>query len=274
MINVRQAMEAEGHGFQVFFSFRNDTRSGGQVDHIEKEAQSAFGSATVRSIIVENRGADIGQYLHQLQVLGSEPPEKHYDMFLKIQTKSSSKTRRECLRSLCGNVENIRQLYTGLRQTKSIGMVGPAGHVWVAPWVVDPHLPKGTRVRQAPSGSPEAWWWRQGEVDAMNRTWEIMNPPMSFEKGARKMARMIADSFYWARQEAVLNDVILHSVDKLVESMPYGYTTFSCCQTSHALERLMPTIAVTILGLDVVPVEDVVHHLVHPNPQVVWPRIG
>jgi hypothetical protein len=268
MINVRRAMEAEGHGFQVFLSFRNDTDSG-RISRIEKQAQSAFGSATVRSIVVENRGADIGQYLHQLQVLGREPPEKHYDMFLKIQTKSSNKLRRECLSSLCGSVENIRKLYTGLRQTKSIGMVGPAGHVWVAPWVVDPHIPKGTRIRKASPHSHEAWWWRQVEVDAMNRTWEIMHPPMSFEKGAWKMARMIADSFYWVRQEAVLNDIILHSVDKLVESMPYGYTKGSCCQTSHALERLMPTIAVTILGLDVVPVEDVFHHLVHPDPPVV-----
>merc|ERR1719203_2522111 len=134
MVNVRRAMEAEGHGFQVFLSFQNDSH-GGEISKVQDDAQSSFGSVAVRSITVENRGADIGPYLRQLQILGWEPAEKHHDIFLKIHTKSDGTVRRGCLRSLCGTAQDIRKLYTRLRHTKSVGMVGPPGYVSVAPWV-------------------------------------------------------------------------------------------------------------------------------------------
>jgi lipopolysaccharide biosynthesis protein len=248
MVNVKGVMEAERHGFQVFLSFQNET-SGDIIDEIEKDAQSTFGTAIVRSIRVENKGADIGPYLRQLQVLGEEPLKKHHDIFLKIHTKSKSRARRVLFGSLCGNRERTRKLYTRLRQSKSVGMVGPTGRVWASPWAREQN-PHGTKVDRK-----VGMLWQQGEVDAMNRTWQIMHPPMSFEKGVWDMARIIAGSVYWARPDAVLYELLLRSVDKLEESMPHGYRKASCCQTSHALERLMPTMAVTIQGLDVVSAE-------------------
>jgi hypothetical protein len=254
MVNVRQSMEAEGHGFQVFLSFQEDS-NGDEINKIENDAQSTFGSAAVRSITVENKGADIGPYLRQLQILGREPADKHHDIFLKIHTKSNGTVRRDCLRHLCGTAEQIRKLYTRLRQTKSVGMVGPPGNVGVAPWV---QMPSATTVKRVAFGDTQTVW-SASEVVAMRRAWHILHPPMTFEKGAWNMARIIANSFYWARQEAVMYDVILGSIDMLLGVMPYGYRHGSCCQTPHALERLMPTMAVTIQGLDVVSVEDVVH---------------
>ena len=248
MVNVKSAMKAERHGLQVFLAFQNDTPRG-EIDDVEKDARSTFGSAVVRSITVENRGADIGLYLRQLQVLGREPLGAHHDVFLKLHTKSDPDKRLRWLRYLCGSVKVIRQIYTRLRQSKSIGMVGPTRAVYLAPWVP---IPNGT------TGHPGTLLpWTGRMVDVMNRTWEIMHPPMSFYEGAYKMARIIVGSFYWARQGAVLYDVILHSVDRLVESMPHGYKTGASGQTSHALERLMPTMGVTIRGFDVISVEDV-----------------
>ena len=49
--------------------FKSDSHSH-KVDEIEEDSQSAFGSAIVRGIMVENKGAGIGPYLRQLQVLG------------------------------------------------------------------------------------------------------------------------------------------------------------------------------------------------------------
>jgi lipopolysaccharide biosynthesis protein len=251
MVNVSQAMKAEGHGFQVFLAFQNDTR-GDKIDGIEEDAQSTFGGATVRSIRVENKGADIGPLLRQLQVLGRESPEKHHDIFLKIHTKSSSDARHDMLRNLCGSPEIIRKLCTRLRQSKSVGMVGPPGHVWAAPWVQKQDR-NGTRVKRRRVA------WQVGEVAAMQRTWDMIHPPMTFENGARQKARIITGSFYWAREEALLYDIILRSVDTLLGSMSHGYVKGSCCTTAHGLERVIPTLAVTVLGLDVVSMEEFVH---------------
>jgi len=250
MVNVGKAMEAERQGFQVFLSFQNDTR-GDEIDRIEEDARSTFGGATIRSIRVENKGADIGPYLRQLQVLGREAPNQHHDIFLKIHTKSNNASRHEMLRDLCGEPEGIRKLYTRLRQSKSVGMVGPTSHVWAAPWVHEQDRNE-TQIRRSRVG------WRAGEVDAMHRTWDIIHPPISFENGGREMARIIGGSFYWARQEALLYDIMLRSVDKLLGSMHHGYKE-SSCQTEHGLERVMPTLAVAVLGLEVVSMDDFVH---------------
>merc|ERR1712176_121915 len=96
-----------------------------------------------------------------------------------------------------------------------------------------------------------------GEFDAMKRTWEIMQPPLSFKEGAFDALLIIAGSFFWARRDAVLYDVVLRSVDRLVEAMPHGYPNH-CCQTPHALERLLPTMAVTIRRFDILSLDAVV----------------
>ena len=166
MTNVKLAVEPEGHGFQVFLAFQNDTGSH-KIDKIEKDAQSTFGSAVVRSITVENRGADIGLYLRQLQVLGREPLGAHHDVFVKLHTKSDPDKRLKWLRFLCGSVKVIRQVYTRLRQSKSIGMVGPTRAVYLAPWAP---IPSGT------TGVVHAEAWTGRMFDVMNRTWEIMHP--------------------------------------------------------------------------------------------------
>lgn len=251
ILNVKRAMEAEGHGFHVFLSFHSD------IDHttmneLETDAQSTFGSDKVMSIMVENRGADIGPYLRQLQVLGQERVEQHYDIYLKIHTKGNDEQRRGWLTNICGDVQVIRRLYTRFGNSPSVGMIAPPGTMWAPSWA---RLPKGASFRRGPSSGA----WKVEEVAAMNRTWDIMfsKEGAPLKKGTLDSARMIAGSFFWARRDAVLYDVILRSVDRLVEAMPYRYSE-RCCGTAHALERLLPTMAATIRGFSILSLASVV----------------
>ncbi|CAK0889481.1 unnamed protein product, partial [Prorocentrum cordatum] len=122
MLSVSRVMKVLDHGFQVFLSFHDEIPEE-DTAKVEEIARGVFGSAAVRSIRVENKGADIGPYLRQLQVLSQEPPDKHYDFFLKIHTKTDTASRRLYLDNLCGK-RHTHRVYTSLRQSQAIGMVG------------------------------------------------------------------------------------------------------------------------------------------------------
>jgi hypothetical protein len=259
MLNVSLAMKAEGHGFSVFLAFQ-ETITRRDIGRFESVARGAFGRAAVRTIRVENQGADIGPYLRQLQVLGGESPRaveilnmpedpgssrpqrlkgpEVFDTFLKIHSKSDDLKRRSWLNDLCGDVKRVQQVYNQFKRSKSLGMVGASGQV----------LPYPQRTK-------EFLVWGQNDIDAMRRTWKMMQPCVPFGI-PMSAARIIAGSFYWARPDAVLYQIILHSAGKLIRSMPSGYKTLTTAQTSHALERLMPTMAVAVRGLDVLSVDD------------------
>merc|ERR1719188_365012 len=263
MLNVSRAMEAEGHGFSVFFAFQEEIARG-DIDKIEGDARAAFGSSAVSTIRVENKGADIGPYLRQLQVLGGQSPRaleilnvpedpqqgrrrlrpqplkspEFFDTFLKIHSKSDDLKRRSWLNDLCGDVSRVQKVYTQFKKSKSLGMVGASEQV-----VLYPHRTKEFLV------------WGKDDIRAMKKTWRMMQPCVPFDIPLR-VARIIAGSFYWARPDAVMYQMILHSADKLVMSMPEGYHTNTTAQTSHALERLMPTMAVAVRGLAVAAVDE------------------
>jgi len=261
MWNVALAMEAEGHGFSVFFAFQEEIARG-DIDRIEGEARDAFGSGAVRTIRVENKGADIGPYLRQLQILGGQSPRaleilnapeadgrrrlrpqalkspEFFDTFLKIHSKSDDLKRRSWLHDLCGDVKRVRNVYRQFKKSRSLGMVGASEQV-----VLYPHRTKEFLV------------WGKDDIHAMKKTWRMMQPCVPFDIPLR-VARIIAGSFYWARPDAVVYQMILHSADKLVMSMPERYKTNTTAQTSHALERLMPTMAVAVRGFDVAAVDE------------------
>ncbi|CAK0889717.1 unnamed protein product [Prorocentrum cordatum] len=259
MSQVSLAMRAEGHGFSVFLTFQENISSK-EMRGFELDARRAFGSGAVRSIRVQNRGADIGPYLRQLQVLSGQSPRaveilnvpedspfvrsqrlrgpEAFDTFLKVHSKSDRSHRRRWLRDLCGDVEKVRHVYSQFKRSKSLGMVGASA-----------------QVVQYPQVTGRYQVWGHTDIDAMKRTWKMMQPCVPFDIPMR-VARIIAGSFYWARPDAVMYQIILHSTEKLIESMPSGYKTRSTGQTSHALERLMPTMAVAVCGLDVVSVDE------------------
>lgn len=219
---------------------------------------------------MENQGADIGPFLRQLQVLGGERPwvaeflsdpedpqqEQHsrpqavqspevFDTFLKIHTKGGDVKRRSWLEDLCGDVRSAQQVYNKFKMFKSLGMVGASSQVFSF----------SDDVRKKHKGRSMYQHFHFEDLCAIKRTWIMMQPCVPFDIPLSSL-RIIAGSFYWARPDAVLHQIVLHSAEKLIRSMPSRYRIGSRAETSHALEHLMPMMATAVRGLDVVSVNE------------------
>lgn len=185
-----------------------------------KQLEKHIGGVKVQVDVVENKGADIGQFLQQLQKIPNAP----YDFLLKIHTKSDSKLRHWSLNSLCGNPGAVRKVMSRFASDKKLAMAG--GKYMVFSW---PHY-----NRHWMSGGA----WHPTEIGAMRRTWPMISkrplPSMS-------TCTIVANSFFWVRGDQLLEGDLPKAIPALLASMPYGYETGSAAQTSHALERLIPT---------------------------------
>lgn len=232
MVNVSQAVRGAGEGFQVFLAFQDDIPSG-HAESILGDARAEFGRKSVRSLVGEDRGADIGLYLRQLQVLGAEDPRDHFDVFLKVHTKSERLQRRSWLGDLCGSTAKASEIHRAIRDAEDLGMVGPVNEVIQYPHRTKDFLP-----------------WGEADIKGMLRAWKTMQPCVPFDVPLHR-AHVVAGSFFWSRQDAVLYQIILQTVDELLASMPLGYQAGTAGQTSRALERLIPTMAVAVRGLKV-----------------------
>eukprot|EP00930_Biecheleria_cincta_P093312 TRINITY_DN8358_c0_g3_i1.p1 TRINITY_DN8358_c0_g3~~TRINITY_DN8358_c0_g3_i1.p1 ORF type:complete len:296 (-),score=38.36 TRINITY_DN8358_c0_g3_i1:146-1033(-) len=189
-----------------------------------KHLNQRAGGTKVQVDVVENRGADIGQFLQQLQNLTEVPPTTPYDMVLKIHTKSDPKLRHWSLDSLCGSPSTVRHVMTRFARDTSLAMVG--GKYMVLNWpFFDHHWVSGGA-------------WHNTEIAAMRKAWpKISEGPMPSVFNFT----IVANSFYWVRGDQLLRGDLLHAIPALLASMPLGYKTGSSAQTSHALERLIPT---------------------------------
>lgn len=204
------------------------------VSAIGKEARDSFqsslltskklkndkGGVKVQVAVVENKGADIGQFLQQLQKIKNEP----YDLMLKIHTKSDSKLRHWSLDSLCGDPGAVKKVMSRFASDKSLAMAG--GKYMVMNWPrYDYHW-------------VSAGAWHPTEIAAMRKAWPMISktpmPPYS-------QFTIVANSFFWVRGDQLLEGDLPKAIPALLASMPYGYKTGSSAQTSHALERLIPT---------------------------------
>lgn len=232
--HVSEAIHGAGEGFELFLSFHAEVNTE-RVDSIVKDAQAEFGTSSVRSIVAPNRGADIGLFLNQLKTLDAEGSGKHFDLFLKVHSKSDQEKRERWLDRLCGSPDKVSRIHRAFRDFNQLGMVGPA-----------------TEVIEYPHRNEEFVIWDDNDMQAMERTWKMMQPCIPFNVPLQH-ARIVAGSFFWTQQDAVLYDVILRSADELLKSMPDEYVTGSTATTAHALERLIPTMVVAVQGLRVLP---------------------
>jgi len=237
MVNVSQAVRGAREGFQVFLAFQDEVPD----DHMEsilQDARAEFGKTSVRSLVGENRGGDIGLYLRQLQVLGAEDPGDHFDIFLKVHSNSDRVRRRSRLGDLCGSAAKVSEIHRALRDAEDLGMVGPSHEV-----IQYPH-----QTKDFPA-------WGEADIKGMLSAWKTMQPCVPFDVPLHR-ARVVAGSFFWSRQDAVLYQIILQAVDELLASMPPWYRAGTAGQTSRALERLIPTMSVAVRGLRVLATDE------------------
>eukprot|EP00930_Biecheleria_cincta_P093310 TRINITY_DN8358_c0_g1_i1.p1 TRINITY_DN8358_c0_g1~~TRINITY_DN8358_c0_g1_i1.p1 ORF type:complete len:282 (-),score=44.44 TRINITY_DN8358_c0_g1_i1:39-884(-) len=219
---------AEGHTgpLDVFVSAVGSEARGSFQSSLEKseKLKKRVGGVKVQVDVVENRGADIGQFLQQLQKIPKAPTTKPYDFVLKIHTKSDFKLRHWSLDSLCGSPGAVKKVMARFASDESLAMTG--GKYMVLHWPrIDYHWVSGGA-------------WHPTEIAAMQKAWPMLSdmqmPPV------RKWT-IVANSFYWVRGDQILEGELPKAIPALLASMPYGYKTGSSAQTSHALERLIPT---------------------------------
>merc|ERR1740138_431693 len=116
--NVQEAFLRAGEGFELYLAFSDEVSMHG-VDFILKDARTRFGQTNVRSMVAENRGADIGLFLRQLKTLGADLPGDHFDLFLKVHSKSDQEKRERWLGDLCGSVDQVNRIYRSFRSSNN-----------------------------------------------------------------------------------------------------------------------------------------------------------
>jgi hypothetical protein len=201
--------------------------------------------------IVQNIGADIGEFLQQVQQ-HSESASKS-DVLFKVHTKSDrDKGWRDLLiQNLCGSVRQVAHILA-LFENEGLGVVGPKGLT-----LTSDRLPFD-RNNMAPKN---VLGWHSEQYDSFfgvlgsplklipeyEETW---NRIYAGEKRPPKVWAICAGSWFWSRSRPLLSDEhLLAAIPKFLQAWGTGYSghyedcrTFNCTSL-YAFERLLPTIA-------------------------------
>lgn len=179
----------------------------------------------------ENRGADWGLFLRQIQ---SMPANHTPDFFLKMHSKGDHAVRRTGIDSLCATSWQVDVVMSRFAAAPALGMLGPSDL---------------TANRQNPSLFDLIFVPK--EVERMQEEWAAMAEPRPFPD--LEGLTVIMASMFWMRGSALFGDeVFMKAVPGLVDRMAPGYQTGSCCQTAHALERLV-AVRAQMRGFEVAP---------------------
>jgi len=220
--NVGAAQANTSSTVDVYLS--TPTAADDQLQFIEegvKRATPGLGLLEVQK--TQNKGADMGQLLQQMQ----SASEHDYDAILKIHTKGNNKIRQSILNLLCGSVDTAQKIIASFAANPALGLAGVNG--WMS-W------------RGEPSGSNDAQGkiWAPWEQKNMKRTWSIISPdtPMPPEEAWT----CTIGSFWWSRGSSVTsNPLLLAAADELLAHMQLGYSPHTSCLPEHAMERLVGT---------------------------------
>jgi len=190
-------------------------------------------SANVRVVI--NKGADIGEFMQQLQPLHEHRNSYHYDLILKIHSKSSrGDWRYRMLSSLCGDTNQVNAALDMFASRPNLGIVGPFKLIWS--WNTSP--------KDVFGGFCE-FGFKYGDMEnKMKNTWKVIYPrDDSFPPRDRYL--ISGGSMFWVRPGPLLSDAFQASIPKFLEMWEDGYVK-ECetegCLHMYALERVIPTI--------------------------------
>ncbi|CAJ1449430.1 unnamed protein product, partial [Effrenium voratum] len=184
--------------------------------------------AQVTVEVFQNRGADVGLFLQQLQ---GRP--LNYDFMLKIHTKSSNVLREHALSQLCGDTDVVKQVLAHFHAEPRLQMVGPQGLVLenASDFSTIERLWHDRNVKFA------LWPWEERAAEV--RAWPLLSGK---HFPHRNSWTIMATNFYWMRSTSLACcGRLLRVIPELVATMPFGYVTGSSAQMCHVLERLIPT---------------------------------
>ncbi|CAJ1343918.1 unnamed protein product [Effrenium voratum] len=128
--------------------------------------------AQVTVEVFQNRGADVGLFLQQLQ---GRP--LNYDFILKIHTKSSNVLREHALSQLCGDTDVVKQVLAHFHAEPRLQMVGPQGLVLenASDFSTIERLWDDRNVKFA------LWPWEERAAEAGTRLWRSRHRRVSGE---------------------------------------------------------------------------------------------
>jgi len=190
---------------------------------------------------VRNLGADLGQFLQQLQatptLTKAAGVASDYDLILKMHTKTDANWRGSAIDDLCGSVEQVDKIVRHFQSRVNLGMLGPEGLVF---------RPVGQFGHT----------FLPREIPAMRQVWELIVDEPLVEDPMQWV--MNAGSFCWARAGFFSEPKLQAALPKLIEIMPAGYQTGSCCLPPHGFERVLGT-WMAWRGYSVLPVRNHPH---------------
>jgi len=202
-------------------------------DEVRRMRTEIPGLSDAFASVVQNRGADIGEFMQQVQYVHQHSSNFSYDLVLKIHSKSSrGNWRRRMLSTLCGGPGQTILGMFGERPR--LGLVGPYKLVWTY-----------DTPNEDVFGSLGDYGFRVGDTERkMANTWEIIYPgEHSFPPRDRYL--ISGGSMFWVRPGPLLSDEFQSAIPKFLSVWDEGYNrscTTAACDHMFALERVIPTI--------------------------------
>jgi len=249
--HVAQAGTArDGQGFSVSL-FLSLTNKHEEISKDVQDLRQSSGLAEAGVTVVSNLGADIGQFLQQIQLT---KPTTHFDLLLKIHSKSDPGWRRSMLDSMCGDVSHIADIVSKFEKRPEVGMIGPPGHTM-------------TLNRRQHGVSPQVVAYPGG--GELQRTYQKIYPDEHLIQGN---ICLIAGSSFWSRGDPFLANVELRTaIPQMLPLLPSDHKTGKLCTRGarghrdtgsegcyimHSLERVLPSMVKAHYGLEVIPSKD------------------
>ena len=182
----------------------------------------------------ENVGADVGQFLSQISL--TEENNLHYDIILKMHTKSDDIWRERALESLCSSENQVVSIFNEFDRNPHISMVAPLGTTFSSRTNdsdIFPHIVhKYATAARDPLG-PRAF--DANTVQMVNRVTRVLG----WGQIPRSSFCIIAGTMWWARYSALRPADLAKKQITLESHMTRGYRENHGAE--HALERAIPS---------------------------------
>lgn len=187
---------------------------------------------------LENKGADMGLFLQQIQQVRDPSP---YSVLLKVHSKSSYRWRCQMLTSLCGSKEQVKHILIRFDNWRRMGLLGPWGLTWRYDDMVNQ-----TKVEMS-FDHLSSWAFVEGAGERfMRRAWAFMYdndvplPP-------RETWVVTAGTMFWTRAAPLLqNPRLFSAISRWLPAWELGYDTQcrnkTSCLDAYGLERVIPTV--------------------------------
>jgi len=184
----------------------------------------------------ENVGLDIGPFLSQIQESYTLPHTDHYDVVLKMHSKSNDEWRRLGLQSLCGTKFHVRAILKNFATKAELGMIAPVGTVFsavtptsdIAPVIIEKYFQHSATVGQGAFAA---------SMPALQNLFELISPE---HKDDAVPFAIAAGSMYWVRYEDLKPEALVKAMPQIQGKLTRGYVVDGAIE--HAIERFIPSL--------------------------------